>query len=266
MKNKITTYMAGAALLMALASCEKVIDIDIDEADKKYVIEGSVSNSAAEPAEVKISQTKKFTDDNSFNGISGATVTIQVNNGTVYPLAETATGIYRTAAFTGAPGSSYRLTVTINGTAYTAVSVMPARLVTLDTLTVNDLAFGGSTYKTVYPSYKDPAGPGDSYRFVQYVNGALVKKIFVQNDELSDGLTITRPFINQDGDIKSGDVVKVNMLCIDPYVYKYWYSMDQAATGANQSATPANPVSNISGGVLGYFSAHSINSKTIVVP
>jgi Domain of unknown function (DUF4249) len=266
MKNKITTYMAGTALLMALASCEKVIDVNINEADKKYVIEANVSNSAAEPAEVKISQTKRFTDDNSFTGISGATVTIQVNNGTIYPLAETTTGIYKTAAFTGVPGSSYKLTVTLNGTAYTAVSVMPVKLVKLDTLTVEDLAFGGSTYKTVYPSYKDPSGLGNSYRFIQYANGVQVKKIFVQDDELSDGLTITRPFINQDGDLKSGDVVKVTMQCIDRDVYKYWYSLDQAATGANQSATPANPVSNITGGVLGYFSAHSVNSKTIVVP
>jgi hypothetical protein len=266
MKNKIKTYMAGAALLMAFASCEKVIDVDIDEADKKYVIEANVSNSAAEPAEVKISQTKRFTDDNSFTGISGATVTIQVNNGTIYPLAETTTGVYRTAAFTGVPGSSYKLSVTLNGTAYTAVSVMPVKVVKLDTLTVEDFAFGGSTTKTIYPSYKDIAGLGDSYRFIQYVNGIQVKRIFVQNDDLSDGLTITRPFIDQDGDIESGDVVKVNMQCIDQYVYKYWYSLDQAATGANQSATPANPVSNISGGVLGYFSAHSVSSKTIVVP
>ncbi|HKZ66576.1 MAG TPA: hypothetical protein VJ111_09490, partial [Chitinophagaceae bacterium] len=69
-----------------------------------------------------------------------------------------------------------------------------------------------------------------------------------------------------DEDIKSGDTVKLDMLCIDPAVYKYWYSVNQSATGNSQSASPANPVSNISGGALGYFSAHTIQTKTLLVP
>jgi hypothetical protein len=31
-------------------------------------------------------------------------------------------------------------------------------------------------------------------------------------------------------------------------------------------ATPANPVTNITGGVLGYFSAQTTNRKTVVAP
>jgi hypothetical protein len=266
MKNKIATYLAGVTILATIVSCEKVIDVKLDESAKKYVIEGAVSNIASQPAEVRLSQTKNFEDENSFGGISGAAVTIQENNGTVYPLTEISSGIYQTTALTGVPGSSYKLLVTVNGNTYTSISVMPAQLVTLDSLTVDDLAFGGSNTITIAPSYLDPLGIGNSYRFIQYANGALVKKVFVQNDDLSDGLRITRPFVNTDGDLKSGDVVKVDMLCIDAAVYKYWYSLDQAATGSNQSATPANPVSNINGGAIGYFSAHSVNSKMIVIP
>jgi hypothetical protein len=248
-----------------LSSCEKIIDVDFDEAAKKYVVEGNITNIAGLPAEVKISQTKKFEDDNNFNGISGATVTIQVNNASMYNLPEVSTGVYKTSSFTGVPGSSYKLFVTVNGTVFTATSVMPLQIVNLDTLTVTDLAFGGSSSKTIAPSYSDPAGLGNSYRFIQYINGVQVKKVFVQNDELSDGLRITRPMVNQDGDIKSGDILKVDMQCIDAGVYKYWYSLDQASTG-NSNATPANPVSNIAGSALGYFSAHSVKSKTIVIP
>lgn len=268
MKNKnylsVFNTLLIAAFLM-LSSCEKVIDVKLDEGSKKYVIEGNVSNIATIPNEVKISQTKKFEDSNNFNGITGATVTIQVNNANIYILPEVSTGIYQTTAFTGMPGSTYKLSVAINGSTFTAVSQMPSKTVTLDTLTVTDLAFGGNSFKTIAPSYLDPSGLGNSYRFIQYANGVQVKKVFVQNDELSDGLRITRPLVNQDGDLKNGDIIKVEIQCIDADVYKYWYSLDQASTG-NSSATPANPVSNISGGALGYFSVHSINSKTIVVP
>jgi Domain of unknown function (DUF4249) len=263
---KLNSYITGLSLLLLLASCEKVIDVELDEGAKKYVIEGSVSNLTTQPPKVIISQTKKFEDDNTFNGISGAVVTIQVNNGTVYSLPEISTGVYQANTFTGTPGSSYKLSVTISGSTYTAVSIMPPALVSLDTITAEDFAFGGSTSKTIKPSYLDPTGPGNSYRFIQYANGVQTKKVFVQNDDLSDGLRITRPLLDQDSELETGDLVKVEMLCIDPAVYKYWYSLDQAATGANQSATPANPVSNISGGVLGYFSAHSITSRTTIVP
>lgn len=56
------------------------------------------------------------------------------------------------------------------------------------------------------------------------------------------------------------------MLCISPEVYKYWYSLNAGATGGNNAASPANPVSNISGGALGYFSAQTAQTKYIDVP
>lgn len=44
---------------------------------------------------------------------------------------------------------------------------------------------------------------------------------------------------------------------IDKSVYDYFSSLNKlSAGGINSSATPANPVSNVSGGALGYFSAH----------
>lgn len=269
-KNKMSNYsiLCYFSLLISLlffSSCEKVIDINYEEGSTKFVIEGTVSNLSIQQPTVKLSQTKKFEEDNTFVGISGAVVTIQVNNDTIYSLPETEKGIYTTKAFRGIPGSSYKLNVTINGNTFTALSVMPLQLVPLDAITVEDLSFGGSTSKTIYPDYFDPLGKGNSYRFIEYVNGEQVKAVFVQNDAISDGLRITRPLIYRDGDINSGDNVKVDMLCIDENIYKYWYSLDQASTG-NSNATPANPVSNINGGALGYFSAHSISSKAMIVP
>src|SRR5690349_13965130 len=119
-------YSALAAIVL-FTSCEKVINVDLDESEKKYVIEGEVSNIAATANTVKISQTKKFEEENTFEGVSDATVTIQVNDGNTYTLAETSTGIYTTTAFTGKPGSAYKLTVSLNGTVFTATSKMPAQ-------------------------------------------------------------------------------------------------------------------------------------------
>ena len=253
-------------LFAAIPSCEKVINVKLTEADKKIVIEGNISN-RNEPVEVRISQTKAFEESNAFNGISGATVTIGIND-TNYTLVEDedTIGIYRTTGFKGFSGSTYRLAVLLNGATYSSTSTLPPQLVSVDTLTVENLAFGGSSNLTIYPNYKDPLGSGNSYRLIEYQNGELVKQQFPQNDDLSDGLIQTRPLINPDGDLQSGDTVRVDLQCIDPNVYKYWYSLTESATGDGGSATPANPITNIEGGALGYFSAYSVSSYTIVVP
>ncbi|MBX9784796.1 MAG: DUF4249 domain-containing protein [Chitinophagaceae bacterium] len=268
MYNKLFSVF-GLASVLFLISCEKVIDVQLNEADKKYVIEGTVSNIAGSPAEVRISQTKAFNENSNFTGITGAVVTIQLNNSTTYTLSETAAGIYKSSAFTGIPGNTYSLKVKIGTAEFTSVCTMPLQLVLLDTVTVDNFAFGGSSSKILVPSYQDPAGKGNSYRFIQYNNAIQVKQVFVYNDDLSDGLRSTRPLANpgatSNEELKAGDIARVDMFCIAPEVYKYWYSLDQAATGSS-SATPANPVTNIVGGALGYFSAHSVSSKTIRVP
>ncbi len=96
---------------------------------------------------------------------------------------------------------------------------------------------------------------------------------FVRNDDSNDGRTIKRTllFFSDDEEedekkLKSGDNVRVEMLCISYPVYKYWYSLAESSTGEGQSVTPGNPVTNISGGALGYLSAHTIQSKTVIVP
>lgn len=263
--KKETFLAASCFFLAALASCEKILDLDLKDVEAQYVIEGNVSNRSADPAEVKFSKTKNFTEDNGFIGVSGATVSIKVNNGTAYNLTETATGVYRSTSFTGMPGNTYTLNVSIEGKNFTSTSTMPFQIVPLDTLSVEDIVFAGSTLKTAKPSFLDPVGLGNSYRFIQYNNNVQVKKIFVQNDELSDGLRLPFPLFDEDTNLKSRDSVRLEMLCVDKYIYKYWFSVQESASGEGQS-TPTNPVTNISGGALGYFSAHTISSKAIAVP
>ncbi|MFX9552066.1 DUF4249 family protein, partial [Acinetobacter baumannii] len=83
------------------------------------MIEGTVSDEAG-GAKVLVSQSKKFTDDNSFVGISGAQVSVQ-SDGNVYQFDATGTGVYQNTALTGIPGHTYSLTVIINGKTYTSV-------------------------------------------------------------------------------------------------------------------------------------------------
>jgi hypothetical protein len=141
---------------------------------------------------------------------------------------------------------------------------MPA-LVPFDSLySENFTAFGGLS-KSIIPVYTDPAGVENFYRFIEVVNGRHIDNIYVRNDDRADGLRSTRPLFNDDDDVKAGDTLVLEMQGIDKGVYTYFNSMDEASTGSGNSI-PANPVNNITGGALGYFSAYTTQTKTIIVP
>lgn len=259
-----------ATVMMGVSACQKVIDVNLNNAAKKYVIEGTVTDQV-NGIGVKISQTMNFADNNTFEGVSGATVIITSDNATAYVLQETATpGVYATTGFKGRIGQTYNLYVQIGADTFRAVSTMPHE-VYFDSLGLQNRVVFGETRRVPTVYYSDPEGKGNAYHFIEWHNGVQERTIFVRNDENTDGRSLSIQLVSFSSDsdkeekkIKTGDTVTVEMQCIDQPVYKYWYSLDAAATGEGQSATPANPVTNITGGALGYFSAHSVQTRTII--
>jgi len=258
------------SMLIFLSACQKVIDVDIENVPKKYVVEGIVTDQL-DSSRVLISTTKDVSESGGFQGISGATVTVTDDAGMITNFTEDSVGFYSAKGFKGVIGRTYGLNVIINGETFTAVSTMPP-MITMDTLYISDELLFGEERKLANSTYQDPPGKGNCYRYVQYINGKKAKTIFVNNDDYTDGKYVEAKLWylaedeNDDDEIETGDSVRLDFLCIDAAVYKYWFSLNQSATGNSQSASPANAVSNISGGALGYFSAHNVQSKTIVVP
>ncbi len=255
---------------ISLISCEKVIDVDLNNADPKYVIEATITDEPGN-AKVKISLTKNFDEDNGFSGVSGANVNVIEAGGPLVSFTETSPGNYEAPLLKGIPGKSYTLNVTIGSKIFYGTSTMPQR-VNMDTVYITDELLFAETRKTANIEYKDPVGRGNNYRFIQYVNANKENQIYAVNDDYTDGNNINNKlfyFTDTEDDphnIKSGDQVKIEMFCIDPEVYTYWYSLSRSATGTSGQATPANPVTNLQGGALGYFSAHTYQTKTIIVP
>ena len=245
--------------------------LPLKNATPQYVIEGTVTDSIG-TAKVLISQTKDFYSDNNFIGVPGAIVTITNDSGVVTTLAATDSGVYTSPTLVGQQNHAYTLNVNIAGQFFTATSTMPTK-VPFDSLFITLNPGFGSTKRVANVQYKDPLGMGNSYRFIEYVNGYQQQNVFAENDDFTDGnKVISQLNIFNNGDsvanrnINIGDVVKVDMQCIDKNVYEYWYSLDQASTGSSQSAAPGNPVSNMQGGALGYFSANTLQTRSIVSP
>lgn len=264
---KYVFFLAGLLFLQAFWGCKKVINVDLKNAATQTVITGEVSNLPG-PYQVTISKTVNYTADNIFPPVSGALVII-TGNGVTDTLTETSAGTYSTHTLTGKPGSSYALYVAISGQIYTATSVMP-QPVTLDSIGFTTTGRNNTTLNAV-AYFQDPLNIVNNYQFIEYSNGKRFSNSrgsTVFSDRLSDGKYISRTLYDDSTDIVSGNLLTLQMKCVDKPVYEYLDELLQISGsdgGGFSSPNPGNPTSNIVGGALGYFTANTINSKSITV-
>ncbi|HEX9509164.1 MAG TPA: DUF4249 domain-containing protein [Puia sp.] len=257
--------LVGFALLTGYA-CKKVIQVDLKNAVSRIVIEGEVTNTI-QPYEVRISKTVNFSAGNTYPPVTGARVTItDSSTGIGADLTEASPGVYTANASMGVPKHIYTLLVIAEGKEYRAVSRMPLP-VPLDSVTfARNTDFSNKRDINAVVNFQDPPGLGNYYQFTEYLNGRLIPNIFVFEDRLSDGRYIEQPLFNDSTYLQKGDTLQLKMYCVDKNIYDYFNTLT-GVTGNNnfQSATPANPNTNISNGALGYFSAHTITQEKLVV-
>lgn len=244
-------------------ACNKVIDINLNDAAPQIIIEGNISSESG-PYQVQISKTINFSDANIFLGVTGATVIISdITDEMQDTLTETSPGIYKTKNILGLIGHSYQLSVTAEGKTYTAISTIPSQ-VKLDTITFQKTNRFGKVHINSVVNFIDPAGIVNYYRFIQTINGVTKEGVHLFSDRLADGKVINQQ-INSDS-LEVGNIVKIEMICLDKGAYDYFRTLRQVTGGNNfQSVSPSNPISNISNKALGYFSAHSTQRKQAVV-
>jgi hypothetical protein len=218
-------------LLLVCGGCTKVVNLSLPNAGQQIVIEGNVTD-APGPYQVAITTTVPFSADNNPPGVPGAVVTITDNTGLYDSLTEGSPGVYSTRGnWQGEPGHTYTLHVSSSGVSYTVSSTMP-EAVKLDSV---------------------------SFRAVtETIDGVPLNKIFVFSDRLSDGRYIRQPLADDSADLQIGDQVDLRELAQQQNTGKF-------ATVLFAAVAPANPVTNLSGSALGYFSAHTVQTEQVFV-
>lgn len=264
MKNNINIrFLAFIALIVSFSSCQKVIPIDLNSSDPRYIVEGNITDQPG-PYHVKITKSVNFDQSNVFPAVTGALVIItDTVAGVIDTLTESAAGDYTTSKLQGTPGHFYTLTIKSNNKVITSYGLMP-QPISLDSIYAEPSPFGGDP--VVVPVFTDPETQGNYYQFIDYRNDTPNTEIFILDDKFVNGQTNRQPLQGRGGDdgkLKPGDHVRVDLLCIDSAVYKYYATLDQL-TNSN-SATPANPLSNFTGGALGYFSVHTVSTKSLII-
>lgn len=265
--------LVAAALLVAGTGCEKVVNLALKTSPSQLVIEGTLVDDGR-PGQVRVSRSVPYTETNTFPPVSGAVVTLADDAGGLETLREASPGQYAGATLRGVAGRTYTLRVETGGAAYVAVSTLPPAL-PFEGLKTQENPFGAAEGLQAVVEYTDPPGRGNGHVFRQYRNGRLNKTLFLQNDEFNDGKRVSQPLRvpggggndPQDADkLAAGDSLVVEMQNVDPGAYEYFRTLNQILQGSAFGTTPANPQTNFSGDVLGYFSACSQRVRRIKIP
>ena len=255
-------------IILVLVSCQKTVTLNLSNTPPQIVIQGNITDGPG-PDTVRLIRSVNFYADNSFPAISGAAVTVTDNLGNKDSLTETLPGNYITHTLHGVPGNTYTLSVKIRDTTYTAVSTMP-QPVPLDSVTfITNSTFRKGQITSVV-NFQDPPGVTNYYRFEEHINGALfTKDFFVFDDRLSDGRYIQWNLRMDSSYLHTGDLLQVDMYSVDENDYTYFFQLARSSSGGggafDTNASPGNPSTNISNGAYGYFSAHTVRSKTMSV-
>ncbi|UIR57143.1 DUF4249 domain-containing protein [Sphingobacterium sp. SRCM116780] len=254
MKMKaILNYIVLLNVLL-LFSCEDKIDLNLDSVEGKYVIVGDLHN-ADNAQTIRIHRAVDFSANSTNNPVLGADVLVKnQTTGREYKFVDAGNGDYNIARMTLNEGESYSLFVqTKDGNTFEANCTMP-HYVTVDSIGLVRKKIFNDEYLYVSMGFLDPVNKENYYKYKLKVNDGDFKFSDVFSDKFNNGLEVEHEITNEDNDLKIGDTIKVLRQCIAKEVYTYWSNIKEQNPG---SAAPANPISNISNGALGYFSVSS---------
>lgn len=259
-----------------MISCQKVINIDLNSTSPQLVVEASISNKPG-PYYVKLSKTVSFDNITIMPAVLGASVEISDSSGNIEVLSELNNGFYMTGGLKGIPGQIYKLTIITDGRIYESVARMPFPVAGLN-LSINpEIEYrpsfgGGSTEQALHyqVNYEinDPPEYKNYYRFIVYHKNREISSRRVFDDQFHNGKIIADEFgLHDTIDFEPGDTVKIELRNIDQGTYNFFRTLRSGLGGLSfLSASPSNPISNISNNGLGYFSAYSVNEGFSVVP
>lgn len=296
MRNTFTAVVTLILLCVIITSCEKTIDLALDEKEPKLVVEAVIENDL--PPVVTLTKSLNFFQQvdpallaNSF--VRNAVVIIS-NGVQTHQLKEYAqpvnsnVNVYYysidsanlSSAFTGKLNTTYTLSISADGQQYNATTTIPATTRQLDSLFYKPVPVNSDTGKVrLMLRATDAPGYGDYIRYFTKRNSEPFYPGFasVFDDQIIDGTSyeievergVDRNIPRKDGDafFLKGDTVTLKLCHIDKATYDFWRTMEFSyASIGNPFSAPTRVQGNISNNALGYFGGYACIYRTLIIP
>lgn len=256
--------------IFSMSSCQKVIDVNLNSTTPQYVIEAQLLEGKNDFV-VRISKTGDYFGVDKSTPVINAVVSFKKNVETPIVIKHESDGVYRLLNYTATINADYFLSVVIDGKTYQASSFMP-KAVPLDSLkrallpSINRDNDKPADSLQIDCYFKDPANEANFYRVKTVKNGVFQGRgedLLVIDDRLSNGIDVILPIYT--AAYKPKDSVNVELVSMDRKMFDYFNTLTTIVGQGNNTAAPTNPLTNFSGGCLGYFGAFSSSKKTIVM-
>ena len=264
-----------AILILLFSSCEKTIQLDLDQAPQKIVVQGLITDELKQHT-ISLSYSKPFNSTEAPTSVKNAEVMVTDSEGNSFEFEELSGGNYQSkTAFNGEIGRRYHLKIEVDGnTIEASEEMMP--VTNIDTLIVSineeeleDPEDEGTFYEVLFYA-KEPQETEDYYYFKFYKNGVFdddewSTEVYIFDDialgENIDALPLPHFY-------KSGDTATVEMFSVPKSGFIYYSDLYENinSDGGMFSGQPANLRTNLSGEAIGYFQVSALRTKSIAIP
>ena len=261
-------------LSIFLSSCEEVVDVDLDTAPPKLVIEASINwqkGTTGAQQTIKLSTTTGYFEDK-IPPVSGATIFVKNSLGEQFNFVEvTNTGRYVCNNFKPLVDETYTLTVVNGGNTYTASETLKS----VDPITrVEQNNEGGFTGKDIEirAYYNDPAVVNNYYMYKYVYSNKVTSNYYVDEDKFFQGNEFFS--VSDDDELEAGDKVELTHYGISKQYYNYM-SILVSIAGSNVGGPFQSPPATVKGNIvnvtdknnypLGYFSLCETDTKKYTI-
>ncbi len=231
-------------LLLFFASCEEVVEVDLEESEPRLVIEASIvwyKGTSGNQQSIELSETSPFYEEE-LTPVENASVFIISENGDEFEFTNEGEGYYVNTEFQPELNQSYELEINYEGQLYRASeTLIPVSPIDYVEQTESG-GFSGEDIE-IKAYYTDPVEEENYYLF-KFRNDGVNLEFY--EDEFTNGNQIFGYFSNED--IETNDVIGIEIQGISKRYYEYLFilrSQVGSSDGGPFETMPATVKGNI---------------------
>ena len=270
MKNNI--YFFFIIIIVSFSGCEKVIDVDLDTAAPRLVIDAQIKwqkGTNGHSQIIKLSTTTGYYET-LVPKVSGATVFVTDSKGNVFNFIETTeNGDYKCEQFIPALNGDYTLTVLYKNQAYTATETLKP-VPKIEQITDKESDGFSGKYIQINAFYIDNAATDDFYLFRYKASTDIIPTYDVSEDEFYQGNLIFGIYISDK--LVKGQNIDITLSGISERYFNYMSKIISiSSAGGPFQSPPASLRGNIinttdeNNYALGYFSLSEADTRNHII-
>jgi hypothetical protein len=259
-------------LCFLLFSCEDVVEVDLEEAQPRLVVDAAIQWKKGETGRqqtIKLSRTRGFFNQEPIP-VNGADISIKNSRGNTFNFEEENPGEYITQNFIPEIDMKYSLEINIDNNTYTAEEVLTP-VVSIDSIQQNNAGgFSGEDIE-LKAFYKDPEGESNYYLFKFFSPFQFFPEFEIYDDEFNDGNAIFALYSDELLEPRASVVIQ-NHGASKAYYNFLTVLLDQAGSAGGpfqtQPATVRGNIKNIADDdelIFGYFSLSEVDELVYTI-